>query len=128
LDPNRLAKTRADTAIVSGILGEIFSEGDDHSSAISTPAVTTTTKASRPTSFPGLDPKYQSLLAALVARSSMARDEFEALSGSHNLMCDGAIEAINDWAYEKFDAPLLEDSANIVINRDVLELAERPTA
>ncbi len=54
----------------------------------------------------------------------MERGDFEALTGSHNLMCDGAIEAINDWAYERFDGPILDDGPHILVNKDILSLAE----
>jgi tellurite resistance protein len=127
LDPNRLAKTRADTAIVSTILSEIFSEDGGlpgKGAIVTAPAQAMPATEAERSRFPGLDPKYVSLLTALAAHNSMDRGDFEVLTGSHNLMCDGAIEAINDWAYERFDGPILDDGPHIQINSEILSLAE----
>jgi hypothetical protein len=127
LDMSRLAKTRADTAVVSSILGEIFTDCSDSpqsstSTSLSTRAASVTTNDV--VRFPGLDPRYAALLAAIAPNKSMTRGDFEALTSSRNLMCDGAIEAINDWFYEHFDGPVLDDGPNILINNDILSLAE----
>jgi hypothetical protein len=34
---------------------------------------------------------------------------------------DGAIEAINDWAYTKFDQPVLDDGDPIAIDQALLQ-------
>lgn len=127
LDPHKLAKTRADTAIVSTILSEIFTDDDGlpgKAPIVTTPAQAVPATDAARTRFPGLDPKYVALLSAIAAHNSMDRGAFEMLSGSHNLMCDGAIEAINDWSYERFDGPILDDGPHIQINQEILSLAE----
>lgn len=123
LNAQRLARTRADTAVVSSILGEIFK--DDEKPAQSglivakLPAGLESQVAGR---FPGLDPKYIPLVIQVGERSSIARGDFEALAGAHSLLCDGAIEAINEWSFDKFDEPLFDDGPEIVINRQILEM------
>jgi tellurite resistance protein len=127
LDPSRLAKTRADTAIVSTILSEIFSDHDGPPAKdpiVNGHAPAVAGAEAGPDRFPGLDPKYVSLLTALVAHKGMDKGDFEVLTGSHNLMCDGAIEAINDWSYGRFDGPILDDGPHIMINNEILNLAE----
>jgi tellurite resistance protein len=131
LDAKRLARTRADTAVVSSILGEIFRDDEpsipnDPIHALRAPASTDPSKLVTigHVPFEGLDEKYVPLMAAIAARESISRGDFEVLAGDHNLLCDGAIEAINDWSYGRFDQPVLDDGPQIAINRNVLNLAE----
>ena len=123
LNQDRLARTRAETAVVSTILGEIFSEADE-SAIVPTvePAADYAggaTSASGP-AFDGLDPKYVPVLQAVVDHGSMARKEFEELVAEHHLMCDGALEAINDWAFDKLGDVLLDDGQSITVNAHLL--------
>ena len=121
---SRLARTRADTAVVSSILGEIFKDDESpiaiHAPAIA-PAAASAIKSAR---FAGLDAKYVPLMAQISTHGSVSRGEFEAMAGAHNLMCDGAIEAINEWSFDHFEEPILDDGPEIMINKSVLALAE----
>ena len=36
-------------------------------------------------------------------------------------MVDGAVETINDWAYEKVDAPVLDDDGDIHVDLEIVE-------
>jgi len=126
LDAARLARTRADTAVVCSILGDIFrDENDDGGGNLAATAQSgvPTIAASSLTSkgsFPGLDPKYVPLIDALSGHPRMSWSDFDMLARQHDLLCDGAIEAINDWSYTKFDAPLLDDGPEIAINSELL--------
>jgi peptidoglycan hydrolase-like protein with peptidoglycan-binding domain/tellurite resistance protein len=125
----KLARIRADTAVVSTILGDIFRDeempGMGHIGVPLAGVIGTSGNASR---FAGLDAKYAPLMAQISARDSISRGEFEALAGAHNLMCDGAIEAINEWAFDRFDGPVLDDGPEILINKSVMALAEGSAA
>lgn len=133
LDANRLARTRADTAVVSSILGEIFREDDPPpESAAQTSQRSGDSSRSvgsdASLSFDGLDEKYVPLMATIALRDDIPRGEFEALAGEYNLLCDGSIEAINDWSYGRFGEPMLDDGSEIVVNRRLLGLLGRKAA
>ena len=36
-------------------------------------------------------------------------------------MITGAIETINDWAYDKVDAPVLEDDDEVVVDFEIVD-------
>lgn len=131
LDAKRLARTRADTAVVSSILGEIFK---DDAVPAAQPAMIVAklpaeiARSETPTGFIGLDPRYLPLMIQVAEVGKISRGDFEVLADSHNLLCDGAIEAINDWAFDRFDEALLDDGCDIVVNNAILKLAQGSTA
>lgn len=131
LDARRLARTRADTAVVSSILGEIFKDEEPVTTNIQLIVATLPAEMTKPmpaSGFIGLDPRYLPLMIQVAERGSISRGDFEVLADSHNLLCDGAIEAINDWAFDRFDNALLDDGNEIVVNKSVLSLAQGGTA
>jgi tellurite resistance protein len=111
LDANRLARTRAETAAVSSILGEIFrdEEDQDNEATAKQPSAGHSLANSDRSQFEGLDPKCAALLSIASERPTISRREFEDLSVDHGLMCNGAIEAINDWAFDRFGDAIIED-------------------
>ncbi|MCV9964711.1 hypothetical protein OIU34_22735 [Pararhizobium sp. BT-229] len=91
IDLARLSAIEKDTAAVSSLLSDIFSDVKD---APPPPP--------RPVSgIAGLDEAHASVLAELMARGEMETDAFAALARKHGLMPSGAAEAINDWAFDK---------------------------
>ncbi|MCU7836066.1 MAG: TerB N-terminal domain-containing protein [gamma proteobacterium symbiont of Taylorina sp.] len=68
-----------------------------------------------------LDEKHQSLYEKLITKEEWSMDEVKKLCEELQLMVDGAIEVINDWAFDNVDAPLIEDGSAVFID---LELAE----
>lgn len=76
--------------------------------------------------FPGLDPEHALLVEVLSAAEvgHWSRADFEARARKLGLMPDGAIETINEWAFDNFGEPLIEDGAPLTIN---LGLISRPT-
>ncbi len=60
----------------------------------------------------GLPPRYAGFYAALAAQADWTRDDLEGLARSHGHMLAGALEAINDWAFETYDAPLIHDDGD----------------
>jgi hypothetical protein len=126
LDQNRLARTRADTAIVSSILGDIFRDDEEVKPKV-VPSSPDHDSVDRDF-FEGLNAKYVPLMTEISGRRQIARDTFEALAMQYNVMCDGAIEAINDWSYSKFDEPILDDGPTIIIHGDLLNKAKKEAA
>jgi hypothetical protein len=103
IDEARLARVRLETSQVSTLLAGIFTEEETAT------APATLAAGSAPTSrFAGLEAGHAELLAAVVADGAMARAAFEQQAKALRLLPDGAIETINEWAFETFDEPVLE--------------------
>ena len=61
----------------------------------------------------------------LISKAEWPYEELEELCDGLQLMTVGAVETINDWAFDKVGAPLIEDGSTVFID---LELAEELTA
>ncbi len=112
LDPEKARKVRKDTEKVALILEDVFGAED----AASPPAAPEIRSA-----FQGLDPAHAGLLAKLLERGSWDRRGFGEAAKAAGLMPDGALEALNEWAYEKFDAAIVEDGDPIVVQPTIAE-------
>ena len=106
-DGNRLAKIRAETESVSAMLASLFTEADAAVPASPSPLL-------------GLDNEYAALLTKLVTQPAWARQAFDAIATSLNQMPDGALEAINEWAFDRYGDALIEGSDPLVLNLDLL--------
>lgn len=101
LDAARIAAIRSDTERVSSVLGEIFAtEEAALSDAPSHHAL--------PPVFDGLDAGLARFVEAIVMRDHWEEAAFSALAASHGLLTSGALEAVNEWAFERFDEALLD--------------------
>jgi len=101
-DPARLARLRLETAEVSSLLAGIFAEEEV---PVVPPLVVATTTSAR---FEGLDVAHADLLGAVIDGGGLDRGTFDARAKALKLLPDGAIETINDWAFDRFDEPILE--------------------
>ncbi len=104
LDGARISAVMADTARVSQVLGDIFSDedGDEEERAMDD-----ATDAND--EFTGLDAPHRGVASALITRRQWSADKIEDLAEAHRLMAGGAIEAINEWAFDKFGEILIEE-------------------
>ena len=100
LDLGRIAAIRADTARASAVLGEIFAAERE---VIEAPA------AEVPQTLPGLDLRLTALLKDLIENEKWSEEDFSALVQRHGLMPAGALEALNEWAWNSYDEALIED-------------------
>lgn len=78
--------------------------------------------------FDGLNADHARLLQDLSAQDSWSRAEFEAKARALGLLPDGAIETINDWAFDAFDDALIEDGDPLTINMALLPEAPEEAA
>ena len=69
----------------------------------------------------GLDTTHSQLYQQLISKEVWQREEAEVLCESLNLMINGAIETINDWAFDNVDAPVLDDDDNLVIDFEIVD-------
>lgn len=116
LDTSRINKILEETHQVSSVLTTIFTT-DEETAA---PATTVTESGIDPR-FTGLDTANAALVQRLLAQSEWERGAFEAIARELGLMPDGALEAINEWAFERFDEAFAEDGDVIAINRALIE-------
>jgi tellurite resistance protein len=65
--------------------------------------------------------RYAEFYKSLVERENWSRAEATDLARKHGVMLAGAIEAINDWAFESFGAPLIDEAGDAVnIDRSLI--------
>lgn len=114
LDEERLERVRAETERVSSVLADIFAEEDEGAPAQPANEV----DPAQP--FPGLDNAHAAFLKVLSTKPSWTRAAFEVAAREADLMPDGALEAINEWAFEQFDEPLIEDDELLTLNASLL--------
>lgn len=119
LDMARIAALQRETAEVSALLSSVFAE----ETAVS-PEIKEEREESSSIIEPGplgLDPEHSVFLRLLMTRPSWPRQELADAAADMELMLDGAIERINDAAFEHFDAALLEGDDPVEVVRDVME-------
>jgi uncharacterized tellurite resistance protein B-like protein len=126
LDAARLAALRQETEQVSALLAGIFAEEE-------TPIANPTQMMNRSRSvemqpqeelLPGLDSKDQRFVAALIQKPSWTRSELEATAAKMQIMLDGALERINEAAFDLIGESLTEGDDPIYVQQSILENAE----
>lgn len=120
LDADRIAVLQQDTARVSALLTEIFTEELDQEPEESAEAPSN----DQPTLLPGLDEPHAAFARLLLTRPQWARTELEDAAADLGLMLDGALEQINESAFDVLDAPLCEGDDPIDVDTELLEKIE----
>lgn len=108
IDEGRLARIRQETSAVSVLLSEIFVDNEEPLH-ITRPAGSTDEGT-----YPGLDSAHSQVLDAL-REGAMPRADFDDMTRELKLMPAGAIETINDWAFEQFGEAVLDDDDPVAI-------------
>ncbi len=116
LDLDRVSAIMADTARVSAVLRDVFAGDGERPEAIAGESV------DRDQSPPlaGLGAAYGDFLQELVLRSSWSESEFDALATRFGLMPGDALETVNEWAYQRFEEPLIEEDEKFQINLELV--------
>lgn len=108
VDPERLRKLRQETQEVSRLLSDIFVED-----SVDEPPKTAAVEAS---AYAGLDQAHAALLEAIdEADGELSRSAYDEVARRLGLLPDGAIETLNDWAFDRFDELLIETDVQIMI-------------
>ncbi len=110
-DMDRLARIRADTERVSAMLADIFAENEP---------VPEIPEQAGQGPLAGLDAEHANLLTKLLASTEWTRQEFDAAATKIGLMPDGAMEAINEWAFDRYGDALVEDGDPFLVNLTLL--------
>jgi hypothetical protein len=110
-----------DTARVSAMLSEIFTEEvpDQDLQEPAEPA-----PEDQPALLPGLDEPHCAFARLLLTRPQWTRTELEDAAADLGLMLDGALEQINEAAFDALDAPLCEGDDPIDVDTELLEKIE----
>ncbi|WP_426181017.1 TerB N-terminal domain-containing protein [Pseudomonas sp. TWRC1-2] len=119
LDMDKIAQLQRETAAVSALLAEVFNDESPE------PPIVEVSIRDQPTDHAatvhGLDTEHSAFLRMIVSRREWSRQELEDVATDMELMLDGALEHINDMAFERFDMPVSEGDDPIEINPDILE-------
>jgi len=118
LDMDRVSATLHDTQKASTLLASIFE--DDEPELNSEPIIEDLDVEKAEEVFPGLDGAHTQLLQELLERDEWPRADFELLAGSLKLMADGAMETINEWAFDLYDDAIIEDDDPLTIYRELI--------
>lgn len=124
LDEQRISEVMAATREVTQLLTEIFEgpveqeaeESDPGAAAFDDEEVETASDSA----LGGLDPAHADLVRYLAQRRIWSREEFEQTAVELGLMPAGAIEVINDAAFERCDEPILEGEDPLEVNEQAL--------
>jgi hypothetical protein len=114
IDTERLAQVRESTHAVSKMLAEVFVEDAATVTPSSTESPEAGSKKSDGSRFRGLDGAHADLLVALL-EGPLPRDVFESLAKRLKLLADGAIEHINEWAFDCCGEPLIDDGDTVSV-------------
>lgn len=125
LDMDKVARLQQETAEVSALLASVFS--DEAATETGSPVEPEALQeqegntAEQLATVHGLDVEHSAFLRLLVSRTEWSRAELEDAASDMELMLDGALERINDTAFELFDMPVTEGDDPIEINPDILD-------
>lgn len=109
LDLDAVRAKLADTHRASALLAGVFADEEEAETA---------TPTTEPEALPGLDARHSALALLLVEQSEWSRDTYEALASEYGLMSGGALEAINEWAFDALGDALIEDDDPLVVDLD----------
>lgn len=129
LDPAKIAALQRDTERVSALLADIFTEAED---TVTTPADTQQEPdaeaelepSSSSAGLLGLDEAHSALARMMLSRPEWSREELLDVAADLDLMLDGALERINEAAFDAHDMPLCEGDEPVVVNAEFLEKVE----
>ncbi len=109
LDLDAVRAKLADTHRASALLADVFADEEETEAA---------SPIAEPDALPGLDAPHSALTLVLVEQAEWSRDTFEALASERGLMSGGALEAINEWAFDALGDALIEDDDPLTVDLD----------
>ena len=105
-----------ETRQVKGVLEDIFSDQtEDEAALVSAPGVSA--PADNPLSpLASLDEAHQSLFHRLLTQETWERSALCEICKELGLMVDGAMEVLNEWAFDNANAPLIDDGEPVYVD------------
>ena len=111
LDAGRISRVMADTAHISRTLDDIFTDDGDQGRRNGDASA-----SGEESDLEGLDASHRAVASALITRCHWTEDEIVRLADEHQLMAAGALETINEWAFNRFGDLLVEEYNGYEIN------------
>lgn len=68
-----------------------------------------------------LENKALAIYKIISDKERIERPEFEKICSEHGFFVDAAIDSINEWAFDKVAAPVIEDDTDIIIDREIAD-------
>ena len=125
LDTARIAALRRDTEKVSALLADIFVE---EPTPMAVPDVDETDESAGEDSLRpqllGLDSAHSAFVRLLLSRPQWARNDLEDAAADMSLMLDGALEVVNEAAFEAHEEALIEGEDILDVNPSIKEALE----
>ncbi len=127
LDPARIAALQQDTEKVSALLANIFAETEEPAALqefepIEVEPDSETAETSK--GLLGLDEAHSALARMMLSRPEWSREELLDVAADLDLMLDGALERINEAAFDTHDLPLFDGEDPVTVNAEILEKVE----
>lgn len=113
LDASRIVAIRSDTERVSSVLGQIFDPGEGQEAV------------GRSCPLPGLDDKHTALVGDLVEQEHWTEEDYKQLCAQYALPAAGALEAVNEWAFETYDDALLDEYDGYEVASEIADAVKR---
>ncbi|HEY9695786.1 MAG TPA: TerB N-terminal domain-containing protein [Trichocoleus sp.] len=108
---------------ISSLLADIFVDESvaGHPASETKPKRSRKKKATAPTrTIAGLDGAHSELLLAVAKQAVWQREELVPIATQYGLMLDGALEVINEAAFDRCDEAVIEGDNLLEVNQDVL--------
>ena len=102
---------KEETKQVKSVLEEIFAQQEEESAELPPAGAMS---LNNPLSL--LDTAHQHLFNQLLKKETWERAAFQETCKSLGLMVDGAMEVLNEWAFENTNAPLIDDGEPIYVD------------
>src|SRR5262245_31759683 len=118
LDMTRVSRTQRETAMVAAILHEVFANDETDTTHPAPPAASASAVTGTASAAPF---RERAFWRALGERDQWTRVEVERLAAHFNMMPDGAIEHINEAAFDRFGHPVCEGDDPIVVETSLLK-------
>jgi TerB N-terminal domain/TerB-C domain/Tellurite resistance protein TerB len=120
---HKIPKPHQPLALDMGLIESKITESQEVSSLLADIFVeeAVTTQAALIVGIAGLDAAHSQLLQALGKKMEWQRSELESIAAALSLMLDGALEVINDVAFDRCDEAVIEGDDPFEVNSDVLQ-------
>jgi len=118
LDLAKVSALHAESTQISGILHAIFQDASQELSV--EPEGTAESATAADTGPWGLSPEFSGFLRLLATRPGWSRADLEELAADRSRVLDGALEHINEAAFDRFDQPFTEGDDPLEINQELI--------
>jgi len=119
LNRARIAAIRTDSERVSDVLGGIFGEEESQENIGS---------MAEHSPIPGLDKMHAGLLLSLIQENHWSHDAFDQLCADNSLLPSGALETLNEWAYETYGDSVIEEYERYDLSPEIIEHLKKQEA